>query len=74
LILEKEGRNADAIKELEESLRLQPDFESAKNDLKRLKALIANDDRASFSQRRFPSQHIPSSDRRSHRLQGSWRR
>ena len=37
LILEKEGRKADAIKELEESLRLQPDFENAKKDLKRLK-------------------------------------
>jgi tetratricopeptide (TPR) repeat protein len=37
LILEKEGRKQDAIKELEESLRLQPDFENAKKDLKRLK-------------------------------------
>jgi tetratricopeptide (TPR) repeat protein len=37
LILEKEGRRADAIKELEEALRLQPDFENAKKDLKRLK-------------------------------------
>jgi tetratricopeptide (TPR) repeat protein len=37
LILEKEGRKADAIKELEEALRLQPDFENAKKDLKRLK-------------------------------------
>ena len=37
LILEKEGRKSDAIKELEESLRLQPDFENAKKDLKRLK-------------------------------------
>ncbi|HVH85854.1 MAG TPA: tetratricopeptide repeat protein [Terriglobales bacterium] len=37
LILEKEGRKADAIKEMEESLRLQPDFENAKKDLKRLK-------------------------------------
>jgi tetratricopeptide (TPR) repeat protein len=37
LILEKEGRKADAIKELEEALRLEPDFENAKKDLKRLK-------------------------------------
>ena len=37
LILEKEGRTADAVKELEEALRLQPDFENAKKDLKRLK-------------------------------------
>jgi tetratricopeptide (TPR) repeat protein len=37
LILEKEGRKQDAIRELEESLRLQPDFENAKKDLKRLK-------------------------------------
>jgi len=37
LILEKEGRKDDAIKELENSLRLQPDFENAKRDLKRLK-------------------------------------
>ena len=37
LILGKEGRKNDAIKELEESLRLQPDFENAKKDLKRLK-------------------------------------
>lgn len=37
LILEKEGRKNDAIRELEESLRLQPDFENAKKDLKRLK-------------------------------------
>ena len=37
LVLEKQGRKADAIKELEESLRLQPDFENAKKDLKRLK-------------------------------------
>lgn len=37
LILEKEGRKPDAIRELEEALRLQPDFENAKKDLKRLK-------------------------------------
>jgi len=37
LIMEKEGRKADAIKELEEALRLQPDFENAKKDLQRLK-------------------------------------
>jgi len=37
LVLEKLGRKDNAIKELEESLRLQPDFENAKKDLKRLK-------------------------------------
>jgi tetratricopeptide (TPR) repeat protein len=37
LILEKQGRKSDAIKELEEALRLQPDFENAKKDLTRLK-------------------------------------
>lgn len=37
LILEKEGHKSEAIKELEEALRLQPDFENAKKDLKRLK-------------------------------------
>ena len=37
LVLEKMGRKEDAIRELEESLRLQPDFENAKKDLKRLK-------------------------------------
>ena len=37
LILEKEGRKDEAIKELEESLRLDSSFENAKKDLKRLK-------------------------------------
>src|SRR5436305_6999070 len=37
LVLEKLGRKPEAVKELEESLRLQPDFENAKKDLKRLK-------------------------------------
>jgi tetratricopeptide (TPR) repeat protein len=35
--LEKEGRKADAIAELETALRLQPDFLVAKKDLARLK-------------------------------------
>jgi tetratricopeptide (TPR) repeat protein len=37
LVLEKEGRKSEAIHEMEESLKLQPDFENAKKDLKRLK-------------------------------------
>jgi len=37
LVLEKLGRKADAIAQMEEALRLQPDFENAKKDLKRLK-------------------------------------
>jgi tetratricopeptide (TPR) repeat protein len=37
LVLEKMGRKEDAIRELEKSLRLQPDFENAQKDLKRLK-------------------------------------
>jgi tetratricopeptide (TPR) repeat protein len=37
LILEKEGHKDEAIKELQESLRLQPDFDTAKEDLKRLR-------------------------------------
>ena len=37
LLYEKMGRKADAIRELETALRLKPDFEEAKKDLKRLK-------------------------------------
>jgi tetratricopeptide (TPR) repeat protein len=37
LALEKLGRKQDAIEQMEEALRLQPDFENAKRDLKRLK-------------------------------------
>ncbi|HKD82261.1 MAG TPA: tetratricopeptide repeat protein [Candidatus Angelobacter sp.] len=35
--LEKQGRKAEAVAELESALRLEPDFEEAKKDLKRLK-------------------------------------
>ena len=38
LTLEKQGRRAEAITELEEALRLKPDLEEAKKDLKRLRA------------------------------------
>jgi len=37
LVYEKEGRKQDAKNELETALRLKPDFEPAKKDLKRLK-------------------------------------
>ena len=37
LVLEKEGKKAEAIAEIEEALRAQPDFKQAKEDLKRLK-------------------------------------
>jgi len=37
LVYEKEGRKADARSELETAVRLKPDFEPAKKDLKRLK-------------------------------------
>jgi hypothetical protein len=37
LLYEKEGRKSDAISELQTALRLKPDFEAAKQDLKRLK-------------------------------------
>lgn len=37
LVYEKQGRAADARHELEAALRLKPDFEAAKRDLKRLK-------------------------------------
>jgi tetratricopeptide (TPR) repeat protein len=37
LALEKQGRKADAITEMQESLRLNPNFELAKKDLKRLR-------------------------------------
>jgi len=37
LVYEKEGRNRDARSELEIAVRLKPDFEQAKKDLKRLK-------------------------------------
>jgi tetratricopeptide (TPR) repeat protein len=37
LVLEKEGKNAEAIGEMEEALRAEPDFKEAKADLKRLR-------------------------------------
>lgn len=37
LVLEKQGRKPDAIAEIETALRLRPDFDQAKKDLKRLK-------------------------------------
>jgi tetratricopeptide (TPR) repeat protein len=37
LVYEKEGRKPEAVAELETSLRLKPDFEPAKKDLKRIK-------------------------------------
>ena len=37
LLYENEGRKSDAIAELQTALRLKPDFEAAKQDLKRLK-------------------------------------
>jgi len=36
-VYEKEGRKAEARAELETAVRLKPDFEPAKKDLKRLK-------------------------------------
>jgi hypothetical protein len=36
-VLEKEGKKTDAIVEMEEAVRLQPDLKEAKEDLKRLK-------------------------------------
>jgi tetratricopeptide (TPR) repeat protein len=36
-VLEKENKKSEAIAELQEALRLQPDFKEAKDDLKRLK-------------------------------------
>jgi predicted TPR repeat methyltransferase len=36
-VLEKEGKKSDAIAEMEEALRLQPDLKPAKEDLNRLK-------------------------------------
>lgn len=38
LVLEKEGRKAEAAAEIETALRLKPDLNEAKKDLKRLKA------------------------------------
>ena len=38
LLLEKQGRKAEAIAELEQAVRMNPDFENAKKDLKRLKS------------------------------------
>jgi tetratricopeptide (TPR) repeat protein len=38
LVLEKEGRKADAVAELETATKLDPKFEPAQKDLKRLKA------------------------------------
>jgi len=37
LVYEKEGRKPEAVSELETALRLKPDFEPAKQDLKRIK-------------------------------------
>ena len=37
LVLEKEGRKPEAISEVETALRLKPDLEEAKKDIKRLK-------------------------------------
>jgi tetratricopeptide (TPR) repeat protein len=37
-VLEKQGRKAEAIAELEQAVRMNPDFENAKKDLKRLKS------------------------------------
>jgi hypothetical protein len=37
LVYEKEGRKGDARSELETAVRLNPGFEQAKRDLKRLK-------------------------------------
>jgi tetratricopeptide (TPR) repeat protein len=37
LVLEKEGKNQEAIVEMEESLRLEPELKEAKQDLKRLR-------------------------------------
>jgi tetratricopeptide (TPR) repeat protein len=37
LVLEKEGKKADAVKQLETSVAIRPDFEEAKKDLKRMK-------------------------------------
>ena len=36
LVLEKEGRNADARSEMKTALQLRPSFKAAKEDLKRL--------------------------------------
>jgi tetratricopeptide (TPR) repeat protein len=36
-VLEKEGRKAEAIAELDQAVKLKPDFDDAKKDLKRLK-------------------------------------
>ena len=37
LVLEKEGRKADAIAALEQAIKLKPDFDDAKKDLRRLR-------------------------------------
>jgi tetratricopeptide (TPR) repeat protein len=37
LVLEKSGRRADAVMELEQATRLKPDLEDAKKDLRRLR-------------------------------------
>ncbi|HLW79091.1 MAG TPA: tetratricopeptide repeat protein, partial [Terriglobia bacterium] len=39
LVLEKEGRKTEAVSEVETALRLKPDLEEAKKDLKRLKVV-----------------------------------
>ena len=37
LTLEKEGKRSDAVSEMEQAIRLKPDFEDAKKDLRRLR-------------------------------------
>lgn len=37
-VLEKEGRKAEAVSELEQAVKLKPDLDEAKKDLKRLRA------------------------------------
>lgn len=41
LILEKQGRKADAIAEVQEATKLDPKFQQAQKDLKRLKGAMS---------------------------------